>query len=186
MDEYFDEQIALLRACRKAYERIQQIPNHKPSDYGEQYEQIVRQFMSLHVPRDLKLVSKARIDGYEIDLTLVKDSTFNDRNLIPPSAVHAIIEVKGFGAIISKREEASQWISKQGFHQILKEHPNIHGAYLAIRERVGGEKSHHKYIRETKDFLGSHAFILSEGDMNFEKRPYQGEWKRFLDYVVSE
>lgn len=185
MDSYDSEQIALLKECRGAYNRIQRTLNHTRADYGEEYEGIVRKFMSIHVPAELKLVSKAKIEGHEIDLALVKDFTFTDHSNVPACSAHSIIEVKGFGAVVSRKEETSQWIGKQGFHQILMEHPNIRGAYLTIRERVGGEKSHHKYIKETEDFLGSQAFILSEGDMSFEKKPYLGEWKRFLDHVMS-
>lgn len=186
--EYFDkEQLDLLRRCREAYEKIRRTPDHKEVDYGNRFEEIMREFMLPHVPPNLKLVSQAKIRAhrlYPIDLALIKDFAFNNNDHIPAQSVHAVIEVRGFG-IIARRGQIPQALERKGFYQICKMFPNIRGAYLAIKEREAKKSHHINYVKETRDFLGDRAFILSEGDHNYERKPYLGEWKRFLDYVTS-
>lgn len=181
------EQLNLLLRCREAYEKVRRIPEHKEVDYGNRFEEIAKEFMIPHVPPKLKLVCRAKIRAhrlYTTDLALIKDSAFRDNDHIPAQSIHAVIEVRGFG-IVARRGQIPQALERKGFYQISKMFPHIRGAYLAIKEREAKEPHHIDYVKETRDFLGDRAFILSEGDHNYERKPYRGEWKRFLDYVTS-
>jgi len=184
LNSFDEEQLDLLRRLREAYEKVQQTPDHSRTDYGNIYQEIVRRFMLPHVPPNLKLVSKVKIRAQRlrnINLALIKDFAFDDKDRIPPQSVHTVIQVKGFGTsgVGPIPDEIRQKIEGMGFYQISKMFPHIRGAYLVIREREG------IYINAVRDFLGSRVFFLSEGDYNFERKPYLGEWKKFIDYVIS-
>jgi len=185
-NDFDKEQLNLLRRCREAYGKVQQTPEHKEVDYGNRFEEIIKEFMLPHIPSSLKLVLRAKIRAhrlYTIDLTLIKDFAFNDKDHVPAQSVHAVIEVRGFG-IVARRGEIPLALERKGFYQISKMFPKIRSAYLAIKEREAKEPHHINYVKETKDFLGDKAFILSEGDHSYERKPYRGEWKRFLDFVT--
>jgi len=185
-DDFDKEQLDLLRRCREAYEMVHRTPEHKEVDYGNKFEEIVKEFMLPYIPYNLKIVSKAKIRAhrlYTIDLALIKDFAFNDNDHVQAQSVYAVIEVRGFG-IVAKRGRIPLALERKGFYQISKMFPKIRSAYLAIKEGEAKEPHHINYVKETRDFLGDRAFILSEGDHNYEKKPYRGEWKRFLDYVT--
>jgi len=114
----------------------------------------------------------------EFDMLIVdKAATASEfTNAYPKSKAHIIVEVKSVGLICKKSD-----IKRRMKRDIIAVSVslNLPALYFSFIEA----KSYREEIRKTLD--EKDAFILAESKGKKEPKPYENEWKRFVDRVCD-
>ena len=164
---------------------------------------IVAHYLSKHLPRGYKTVISAYIWNLpvEYDLLIVKACAtplmFHgiETTIYKPSDVAVVVEVKSRGIFPNGRGiKGLKKTLEKIVHNLKKPmtlNHNIKSALLIIGEVLPRSDSAINFVKETRRFMCRHeipVFILSnirEKDVKKAVKPFEGEWKAFINYVVK-
>jgi hypothetical protein len=153
---------------------------------GDVVCRIVKRFIERHMSSGiLKIVGpNVYLDGvpYEFDLLVVDANAKPTRELtssFDPVSAHCIIEVKKAGIYSPKQPKTISQI----FNRVSSKNSHIKCAYLTIEEVYTTHKPQSKnFYNICKDELYPHGFFTLR-DIR-KKQSIQGEWEKFLSYVL--
>ena len=149
---------------------------------------VIQKYARKYIPKDQKIVGpNVYADGLpsEYDLFLLDKAIRPKKytNAYPLESVHCAIEIKKRG-IYGGRKNLGAAIKKirENFNLLIKENPKVKCAYLTVQEVwKPRKKGSIDYLKETREKLRPFkVFALKESR---SRKPLEGQWKRFIDYL---